>query len=222
MFERYTEKARRVIFFARYEASQYGCPFIESEHILLAILREDTELSNRSLPNVTFEAIRKQVEEHTNIRPATSTSVDLPLSNEGKRVLAYAAEESERLSHRHIAPKHLLLGLLREQGSFAASILRNHGLNLEALREEAAKLDIVPRVSPARLDVSMVTITSNPSGADIEVDDKFIGHTPVEVPLLSREWNIRISKTGFVPWERKLAVLSGGKQNITVDLVKEE
>ena len=97
MFERYTEKARRVIFFARYEASQFGSPYIETEHLLLGLLREDKALTNRFLrSHASVESIRKQIEGHTTIREKVSTSVDLPLSNECKRVLAYAAEEAER------------------------------------------------------------------------------------------------------------------------------
>src|SRR5579863_6939251 len=96
MFERYTEKARRVIFFARYEASQFGSPYIETEHLLLGIIREDRSLTNRFLRS-DMASIRKQIESHTTPREKVSTSVDLPLSNESKRVLAYALEESERL-----------------------------------------------------------------------------------------------------------------------------
>jgi ATP-dependent Clp protease ATP-binding subunit ClpC len=81
MFERYTEKARRVIFFARYEASQFGSPYIETEHLLLGLLREDKALTNRFLRNhASVESIRKQIEGHTTIREKVSTSVDLPLS----------------------------------------------------------------------------------------------------------------------------------------------
>jgi ATP-dependent Clp protease ATP-binding subunit ClpC len=91
MFERYTEKARRVIFFARYEASQYGSPYIESEHLLLGILREDKSLTSRFLrSHSSVESIRKRIDSQTTVRKKTSTSVDLPLSDESKRVLAYA------------------------------------------------------------------------------------------------------------------------------------
>jgi ATP-dependent Clp protease ATP-binding subunit ClpC len=76
------------------------------------------------------ESIRKQIEAHTTIREKVSTSVDLPLSNECKRVLAYAAEEAERLGHKHIGTEHLLLGLLREEKCFAAEILQERGLKL--------------------------------------------------------------------------------------------
>ena len=94
MFERYTEKARRVIFFARYEASQFGTPHIETEHLLLGLLREDKALANRfNLPLAEIESIRKQIEVHTPPGKKVSTSVDLPMSHDSKRILAYAAEE---------------------------------------------------------------------------------------------------------------------------------
>ena len=140
MFERYTEKARRVIFFARYEASQFGSPYIETEHLLLGLLREDKALTNRfPRSHGSIESIRKQIEGRTAIREKVSTSVDLPLSQESKRVLAYAAEEAERLAHKHIGTEHLLLGLLREEKCFAAEILHKRGLRLSTLREELSR-----------------------------------------------------------------------------------
>ena len=141
MFERYTEKARRVIFFARYEASQFGAPAIEPEHLLLGLMREDKTLTARFLARAqaSLEAIRKEIEGRTTLREKISTSVELPLALETKRVLAYAHEESDRLQHRHIGTEHLLLGLLREERSTAAEILYERGLRLAAVREEVAR-----------------------------------------------------------------------------------
>ena len=137
MFERYTEKARRVIFFARYEASQFASPYIESEHMLLGLVREDKALSHRFFRAMEFESLRNQIEARSPAKgKPISTSVDLPLSNECKRVLAYAAEEAERLAHKHIGTEHILLGLLREEGSFAAELLHAHNVQLEAMRQE--------------------------------------------------------------------------------------
>ncbi len=153
MFERYTEKARRVIFFARYEASQFGQPYIETEHLLLGILREHKALANRFLQTLApVESIRKQIEARTGIREKVPTSVDLPLSNESKRVLAYAAEEAERLGHKHIGAEHLLLGLLREETCFAAELLKLHGVNLETVRKG---LEQVPLPEETRGSVGM-------------------------------------------------------------------
>ncbi|HEX8925691.1 MAG TPA: Clp protease N-terminal domain-containing protein, partial [Terriglobales bacterium] len=130
--ERYTERARRTIFFARYEASNYGSPYIETEHLLLGFLRED-----KRIPRVgeLEELVRKRVEKSTAIREKVSTSVDLPLANDAKRVLAYAAEEAARLSHKHIGTEHLLLGMLRESDCFAATILREAGFSLDTARD---------------------------------------------------------------------------------------
>src|SRR5436189_1795406 len=141
MFERYTEKARRVIFFARYEASQFGAPAIEPEHLLLGLMREDKTLTGRFFPRaqVSIESIRKEIEGRTLLREKISTSVELPLAPETKHVLAYAHEESDRLQHRHIGTEHLLLGLLREERSMAAQILFERGLRLNAVREEIAR-----------------------------------------------------------------------------------
>lgn len=141
MFERYTEKARRVIFFARYEASQFGAPAIEPEHLLLGLMREDKTLTGRIFPRaqVSIESIRKEIEGRTLLREKISTSVELPLAPETKHVLAYAHEESDRLQHRHIGTEHLLLGLLREERSMAAEILYERGLRLNAVRDEIAR-----------------------------------------------------------------------------------
>ena len=136
MFERYTERARRVIFFARYEASNLGRMTIETEHLLLGLLREDQNLTIFLRNHSSIESIRKEIEGRTTIREKVSTSFDLPLSNECKRILAYAAEEAERLNHRRIGTEHLLLGILREEKCVAAEILHERGLRLNAIREE--------------------------------------------------------------------------------------
>jgi ATP-dependent Clp protease ATP-binding subunit ClpA len=148
MFERYTEKARRTIFFARYEASHYGSSNIETEHVLLGLLREDRNIV-RLLPQVDADAIRKQIEDRTLVQPSISTAVDLPISNENKRVLGYAAEEADRLNNKHIGTEHLLLGLLREKSCFAARLLTERGADLAHLRSRIEKLNLAP-VEPPR------------------------------------------------------------------------
>jgi len=154
MFERYTEKARRVIFFARYEASQFGAPAIEPEHLLLGLMREDKTLTGRFFPRaqVSIESIRKEIEGRTLLRDKISTSVELPLAPETKHVLAYAHEESDRLQHRHIGTEHLLLGLLREERSMAAEILYERGLRLNAVRDEIARQSGVDARSSQKKD----------------------------------------------------------------------
>src|SRR5258708_7206445 len=131
MFDRYTDLARRTIFFARYEASVYGLDHITTEILLLGVLREDKMLAAK-LP---LETARKHIESRTP-RPAESisTSADLPLTSEAKRVLAYAAQEADTLKHRHIEPAHLALGMLRIKKGLAAEILQHNGLDAGAIR----------------------------------------------------------------------------------------
>jgi ATP-dependent Clp protease ATP-binding subunit ClpC len=147
MFERYTEKARRVIFFARYEALQYGSQVISPEHILLGLMREDKTISARYFPfrnALTVEAVRREVEERIVLRERIPQSAELHLAAETKRILAFANEESQQLKNRHIGPEHLLLGLVRQERSIAAEILYQYGLRLKDVREEIARQNGFP------------------------------------------------------------------------------
>src|SRR4029434_10708214 len=138
MFERYTERARRVLFFARYEASQLGSISIETEHLLLGLIREDKGLTSRifARSHLSLENIRKDIEGRTVFREKVSTSVEIPFSAETKRVLQYAAEEADRLLHNYIGTEHLLLGILREERSVAATILMENGVRTETVRRD--------------------------------------------------------------------------------------
>jgi ATP-dependent Clp protease ATP-binding subunit ClpC len=142
MFERYTERARRVLFFARYEASQLGSVSIETEHLLLGLIREGKGLTSRIFQrsHLSLESIRKEVEGRTVFREKVSTSVEIPFSGETKRVLQYAAEEADRLLHSYIGTEHLLLGILREERSVAASILMEKGMRLNTVRDDIVQL----------------------------------------------------------------------------------
>jgi ATP-dependent Clp protease ATP-binding subunit ClpC len=142
MFERYTERARRVLFFARYEASQLGSISIETEHLLLGLIREGKGLTSRifARSHLSLESIRKEIEGRTVFREKVSTSVEIPFSAETKRVLQFAAEEADRLLHNYIGTEHLLLGILREERSVAASILMEKGMRLHTVREDIVQL----------------------------------------------------------------------------------
>jgi hypothetical protein len=147
MFERYTLTARRVVFFARYECSQFGSSTIESEHLLLGLIREDEKGLQRFLPvSTTVEAIRRQIEDQVPVHKKTSTSIDIPLSEECERILSHAAEESERLGHSYIDTSHLLLGILGETDSVAAKILKGLGLEFATIREEIRR-QLAPTVT---------------------------------------------------------------------------
>jgi uncharacterized protein (TIGR02246 family) len=145
MFERYDEKARRVIFVARYEASNYGSPQIETEHILLGVMREgQTFIREVFGPNLDVTQIRTEIEKLITRRKSFPTSVEvplwsksfLPLSEESKHVLKFAAEECEGFGTRHVGLEHLLLGLLRVDSSLAARLLKEKGGKLELVRKK--------------------------------------------------------------------------------------
>ncbi len=133
MFERYTEHARRTIFFARCEASQLDSAWIETEHILLGLLKED-RLLQETLPPDACEVIRAKIELIPRPTPQIPTSIDLPLSRESKRALANGAEEAELMNHPHIDCGHLTLGLLRVENSVASDLLQEYGVNIETYR----------------------------------------------------------------------------------------
>jgi ATP-dependent Clp protease ATP-binding subunit ClpC len=142
MFERYTESARRALFFARYECSQLGGGAIETEHLLLGLLRGPKGLLERILASshISAESLRRQIEGRSVSREKIPTSVEIPFSPQTQHTLQFAAEEADRLRHSYIGTEHLLLGLLREERSVAGAILIEHGLHVETVRQLLIKL----------------------------------------------------------------------------------
>ena len=142
MFERYSERSRRVIFFARYEALQYGSSVISPEHILLGLMREDKTIAARFIPlrhELTVDKVRREIEERIVVRDRMPQSSDLHLASETKRVLFYANEESRQLRSRLVAPEHILLGLVSDERSIAAEILLQHGVRAQDIRNEMGR-----------------------------------------------------------------------------------
>src|SRR5213595_1478435 len=142
MFEKYNEKARRALFFARYEASKLGSRVIESEHILLGVLREGEEIIKEifSRFNVKPDDIRREIEGDRVFVERVSSTQELPLSEESKKILAYASHEAESMMHPYVGTEHLLIGILRVESSTAARILTAKGLNVYGVREETISI----------------------------------------------------------------------------------
>ena len=163
MFERFTEKARRVIFFARYEASQYGSSSINTEHILLGLVREDSALLPRyvSISRLGTE-IRADIDKVTKPGKPFPTSVEVPLSADSKKILTFAGEEADRLAHRHIGTEHILLGIFRVPDSLAAKLLLARGAKADVIREQIARSapSFVPR-SRETIDVASTQTTTD-------------------------------------------------------------
>jgi ATP-dependent Clp protease ATP-binding subunit ClpC len=145
MFERYREDARRAIFFAKWEAQQSGSAYIEPAHLLLSLTHDADSKANQLFALSAHAAnFREQLVVRSSAR--RSTSVDLPLSNAGKRVLAYTAEEADRLTSTSIGTEHLLLGLLREKKSDVPEALATAGINLPSARNRIRQDFGVPSV----------------------------------------------------------------------------
>jgi ATP-dependent Clp protease ATP-binding subunit ClpA len=140
MFERYTEEARQALFFARYEASQRGSISIESEHVLLALIRETRGPVNGILTHLQVMPLilLREIDARAPLKERIPPSVEIPFSQEVKHVLNVAGEEADRLRHTHIGPEHLFLGLLNEDQSVAASVLNRQGITLDAARDHIA------------------------------------------------------------------------------------
>jgi methyltransferase (TIGR00027 family) len=168
---RYTDRARRVLFFSRQEAAEIGSVFIEPEHILLALLREG-HLVSRILvrSGLTPEGIRKGIEGHTGPRDRIQGAVEIPFSLETNRVLQAAADEANRLAHHDITIEHLLLAILQGGRSLVSAILTRSGIQRVALREEVLRtLDMTPVGTTARwvaASRALETESTNPLFSD--------------------------------------------------------
>jgi ATP-dependent Clp protease ATP-binding subunit ClpC len=137
MFERYTETARKVIVSSRHKASHVGSPYIDTEHLLLGLLSTDKGLAHRFLGSPwAADSVWRKIEQSGKVGQPIKGPHDLPLSSASKLALSYAAEEADRFSSKHINTEHLLLGLLREENSFAAEFLHENGVRLASARDE--------------------------------------------------------------------------------------
>jgi ATP-dependent Clp protease ATP-binding subunit ClpA len=150
MFERFTETARRTLFFARQETTDIGGAAIEAEHLLLALLRADTGPTPHvfAVADLSYSEARAAIRAHRGEQPRVSASVEIPFSDQTQRILQYATEEADRACHKDIGAEHLLLGVLREDSSFAAGMLRSHGMTIDDLREHIVKPPVVPEPAP--------------------------------------------------------------------------
>ncbi|RMG00646.1 MAG: ATP-dependent Clp protease ATP-binding subunit, partial [Planctomycetota bacterium] len=142
MFERFTDRARKVMQLANQEAQRFNHEYVGTEHILLGLIKEGSGVAANVLRNldVDLRKIRLEVEKLVQSGPDMVTMGRLPLTPRARKVLEYATEEARTLSHNYVGTEHLLLGLLREQEGVAAQVLMNLGLKLEEVREEVLNL----------------------------------------------------------------------------------
>src|SRR5260221_2383626 len=182
MFERYTESARRTLFFARDEASQLGSLAIEAEALLLGLVREGAVTV---LLHVPPEQLRRDIEARIPFQKKISTSVEIPFSGESKRVLQFAAQEADALGHAHIGTEHLLLGLLREEHSGAASTLATMSVRLSDVRSAVENLPVPLEGGPqavADLQIELINARRVEQIEGIKALVEELARTPPDTP----------------------------------------
>jgi ATP-dependent Clp protease ATP-binding subunit ClpC len=142
MFNRFTERARKVIVFAKEEARRFNHDYIGTEHLLLGLIREGEGVAAAVMQKlgVDLESIRIEVEKLVQPGPQTQVVGDIPFTPRSKKALELAAEEARALGHNYIGTEHLLLGLVKEGEGMAYRVLLNLGMDLGKLRNEVMEL----------------------------------------------------------------------------------
>ena len=142
MYERFTDRARKVMQLANQEAQRFNHEYIGTEHILLGLVKEGSGVAANVLKNldVDLRKIRLEVEKLVQSGPEMVTMGKLPQTPRAKKVIEYSMEEARNLNHNYVGTEHILLGLLREQEGVAAQVLMNLGLKLDEVREEVLNL----------------------------------------------------------------------------------
>lgn len=142
MFDRFTERARKVIVLAKEEAKRFNHDYIGTEHILLGLIKEGESVAAAVLQNLglSLDTIRLEVEKLVQFGPSTIVSGDIPFTPKAKKVIELAMDEARRLGHNYIGTEHLLLGLIKEGEGVASHVLMNVGLDLNKVRSEVIKL----------------------------------------------------------------------------------
>ena len=142
MFERFTDRARKVMALANQEAQRFNQDYIGTEHILLGLVKEGSGVGATVLKNldVDIKKLRLEVEKSVKSGPDMVTMGKLPQTPRAKKVIEYAIEEARALNHNYVGTEHILLGLLRETEGIAAQVLVSLGLKLESVRQEVLNL----------------------------------------------------------------------------------
>src|SRR6187401_584792 len=144
MYERFTDRARKVMQLANQEAQRFNHEYIGTEHILLGLVKEGSGVAANVLKNLDIDLRKIRIEVEKIVQTGQGTEMvtmgKLPQTPRAKKVIEYSIEEARNLNHNYVGTEHLLLGLLREQEGVAAQVLMNLGLKLEDVREEVLNL----------------------------------------------------------------------------------
>src|SRR5438445_12226582 len=142
MYERFTDRAPKVLQLANQEAQRLNREYIGTEHILLGLVKEGSGVAANVLKNLDIDlrTVRLEVEQLVQPSPEVGTPGKLPQTPRARKVIEYSIEEARNLNHNYVGTEHLLLGLLREQMGVGAQVLMNVGLRLEDVREEMVNI----------------------------------------------------------------------------------
>ena len=175
MFERFTDRARKVMALANQEAQLFNHEFIGTEHILLGLVKEGSGVAATVLKNmdIDLKKLRLAVEKMVHSGPDMVTMGKLPQTPKARKVIEYAIDEARALNHNYIGTEHLLLGLLRETDGIAAQVLMSLGVKLEDVREEVLNL-LGAGIDEARagLDMNMKMDPANSVGTNYSENKK--------------------------------------------------
>ena len=198
MFERFTERARKVIILAREEAIRLGHNFVGTEHLLLGLIREGDGLAVAILKklNVNVSALKAEIEKIVAVGTEFSPAGEIPFTPQAKKVLEYAISEARSLGHNYIGTEHLLLGLIREGEGIASLVLRDFGVSVAAAKAQAQEL-LGEQAS------KQTSTTRTPALDEFGVDLTALARQDKLDPVIGREAEI----------ERVIQVLSRRKKN---------
>ncbi len=174
MFERFTERARKVMALANREAQRLGCEYIGTEHMLLGLLIEGEGVGANVLKSlgVDLKAAREKVEALSKAKGEKTERNRLPVTPRAKKATEYAIQEARRIGHNYIGTEHLLLGLLRSDEGLAAAVLRELGVNLDAARQAVLKLVNAGREEARQLEVERLNEELSEPGLHVNVEIK--------------------------------------------------
>ncbi|HXG09182.1 MAG TPA: Clp protease N-terminal domain-containing protein [Gemmataceae bacterium] len=192
MYERFTDRARKVMQLANQEAQRLNHEYIGTEHILLGLIKEGSGVAANVLKNLDIDLrkIRLEVEKIIQSGPDTVTMGKLPQTPRAKKVIEYAIEEARNLNHNYVGTEHLLLGLLREQEGVAAQVLMDLGLVLKDVREEV--LNLLGHPSPPQVKDSRAELRDLPPETL-----KAVAELDAEIERLNRKKEAAVAEMNF-------------------------
>ena len=190
-FEKFSERARRVLSLAQEEAQRFNHNYIGTEHVLLGLVRETDGIAAKVLANLGVELnkVRSAVEFIIG-RGERSTPGEIGLTPRAKKVIELAVDEARRLNHHHIGTEHLLIGLMREGEGVAAGVLESLGVNLDKVRGEASRI-LTQTVQQGQSGSSSKSSTSTPTLDQLGIDLTSAARSGKLDPTVGREQEIQ-------------------------------